>query len=95
MYMDADESDGFAYWVSGQQEKADVGIALPTVDPLPASIEGAEVLGGQYSLPALGFDNLDPSDPDLAKVSGLSQLSLINGVDSHAARSQRSGAGRR
>ncbi len=81
VYMDADESDGFAYWVSGQQEKADVGIALPTVDPLPASIEGAEVLGGQYNLPALGFDNLDPSDPDLAKVSGLSQLPLINGVD--------------
>jgi hypothetical protein len=25
VYMDADESDGFAYWVSGQQEKADVG----------------------------------------------------------------------
>ena len=85
VYMDADESDGFAYWVSGQQEKADVGIALPTVDPssLPSSIEGAEVLGGQYSLPALGFDSpdLDPSDPGLAKVSGLSQLPLINGVD--------------
>jgi hypothetical protein len=80
VYMDADESDGFAYWVSGQQEKADVGIALPT-DPLPSSIEGAEVLGGQYSLPALGFDSLDPSDPGLAKVSGLSQLPLINGVD--------------
>ena len=43
--MDADESDGFAYWVSGQQEKADVGIALPT-DISTASIEGAEVLGG-------------------------------------------------
>jgi len=84
VYMDADDkSDGFAYWVSGQQEKADVGIALPTVDPLPASIEGAEVLGGHYSLPALGFNSpdLDPSDPDLAKVSGLSQLPLINGVD--------------
>jgi len=82
VYMDADDkSDGFAYWVSGQQEKADVGIALPTVDPTPTSIEGAEVLGGQYSLPALGFDSLDPSDPDLAKVSGLSQLPLISGVD--------------
>jgi hypothetical protein len=83
VYMDEDDkSDGFAYWVSGQQEKADVGIALPTVDPLPASIEGAEVLGGQYSLPALGFNSpdLDPSDPDLAKVSGLFQLPLINGV---------------
>jgi hypothetical protein len=80
VYMDADESDGFAYWVSGQQEKADVGIALPT-DPLPSSIEGAEVLSGQYSLLALGFDSLDPSDPVLAKVSGLSQLPLINGVD--------------
>jgi len=80
VYMDADESDGFAYWVSGQQEKADVGIALPT-DPLPPSIEGAEVLGGHYSLAALGFDSLDPSDPDLAKVSSLSQLPLINGVD--------------
>ena len=81
VYMDADESDGFAYWVSGQQEKADVGIALPTVDPTPTSIEGAEVLGGHYSLPALGFDSLDPSDPGLAKVSGLSQLPLISGVD--------------
>lgn len=82
VYMDADDkSDGFAYWVSGQQEKADVGIALPTVDPLPASIEGAEVLGGQYNLAALGFDSLDPSDPGLAKVGGLSQLPLINGVD--------------
>ena len=79
VYMDADKSDGFAYWVSGQQEKADVGIALPT-DLSTASIEGAEVLGGQYNLPALGFDKLNPSDPDLAKVSGLSQLSLINGV---------------
>ena len=49
--------------------------------PTPTSIEGAEVLGGQYSLPALGFDSLDPSDPDLAKVSGLSQLPLISGVD--------------
>ena len=63
------------------RKKADVGIALPTVDPTPTSIEGAEVLGGQYSLPALGFDSLDPSDPDLAKVSGLSQLPLISGVD--------------
>jgi len=79
VYMDADESDGFAYWVSGQQEKADVGIALPT-DLLPSSIEGAEVLGGQYSLSALGFNSVDASDPDLAKVSGLSQLPLINGV---------------
>ena len=79
VYMNTDESDGFAYWVSGQQEKADVGIALPT-DPLGASIEGAEVLGGYYSLAALGFDDLDPVDPDLAKVSGLSQLPLINGV---------------
>jgi hypothetical protein len=78
VYMDEDESDGFAYWVSGQQEKADVGIALPT-DLSPSSIEGAEVLGGQYSLPALGLA-LDPSDPDLAKVSALSQLPLINGV---------------
>ena len=82
VYMDADDkSDGFAYWVSGQQEKADAGIALPTVDPTPTSIEGAEVLGGQYSLPALGFDSLDPSDRDLAKVGGLSQLPLISGVD--------------
>ena len=82
VYMDAnDTSDGFAYWVSGQQEKADVGIALPTVDPSPSRSEGAEVLGGHYNLPALGFDSLNPSDPGLAKVSGLSQLPLINGVD--------------
>jgi len=82
VYLNADESDGFAYWVSGQQEKADVGIALPA-DPLPTDIEGAEVLGGQYSLPALGFDgpDLDPRDPALAKVSALSQLPLIDGVD--------------
>ena len=81
VYMDAEnKSDGFAYWVSGQQEKADVGIALST-DPLPASIEGAEVLGGHYSLAALGFNSLDPRDPALAKLSGLSQLPLINGID--------------
>lgn len=83
VYMDADnKSDGFAYWVSGQQEKADVGIALPA-DPLPTAIEGAEVLGGQYSLPALAFDSpgLDPRDPALAKISALSELPLIDGVD--------------
>ena len=82
VYMDANvESDGFAYWVSGQQEKADVGIALPTVGPSSSLIQGAEVLGGQYNLPALGFASLNPSDSGLAKVSGLSQLPLINGVD--------------
>ena len=96
VYMDADDkSDGFAYWVSGQQEKADVGIALPTVDPTPTSIEGAEVLGGQYSLPALGFDSLDPSDPDSGEGERALSIATDQRCGCHATRGDRIGAGRR
>lgn len=79
VYMDAQRHNGFAYWVLGQQERADVGIARPT-DPSSTNLEGSGVLGGHYNLGVLGLDKIDPQDPALSKLSYLAELPLIDGA---------------
>jgi len=78
---DQRRENGFAYWVSGLQSKADLQVASTLVGSGTApktTVEPADILAGRYGLDALGLQSIDANDAQLRKLQQVNDLELIS-----------------
>ena len=78
---DQRRENGFAYWVSGLQSKADLQVSSTQVGSGTApktTVEPADILAGRYGLDALGLQSIDANDAQLRKLQQVNDLELIS-----------------
>jgi hypothetical protein len=78
---DQRRENGFAYWVSGLQSKADLQVSSTQVGSGTApktTVEPADILAGRYGLDALGLQSINANDEQLRKLQQVNDLELIS-----------------
>lgn len=78
---DQRRENGFAYWVSGLQSKADLQVSSTQVGSGTApktTVEPTDILAGRYGLDALGLQSIDANDAQLRKLQQVNDLELIS-----------------